>query len=72
MTERQARLDDIMISADSGPEELKKEQEYWQLSDETSGANGSGLTIRGSGFITCPNNVLADVDRLEELEENDL
>jgi hypothetical protein len=32
--------------------------------EDASGATGSGL---GSGLITCPNNVLADVDRLEIL-----
>ncbi len=40
---------------------IEEEEEEFQ---DAPGATGSGL---GSGLISCPNNVLADVDRLEIL-----
>jgi hypothetical protein len=46
------------------PAQIKSEKEKDFLSD----IFGSGLTTQGSGLITqCPNNVLADVERLEIL-----
>ncbi|KAK3586160.1 hypothetical protein CHS0354_017266, partial [Potamilus streckersoni] len=46
------------------PAQQQEEEEYLP-SDASS---GSGLTAQGSGLITqCPNNVLADVERLEIL-----
>jgi hypothetical protein len=43
------------------PKPSEEEEEEFE---DAQGATGSGL---GSGLITCPNNVLADVDRLEIL-----
>jgi hypothetical protein len=40
------------------------EMERSAFSGDSTGATGSSL---GSGFITCPNNVLSDVNRLEIL-----
>ncbi len=45
----------------SPPKPCEEEEKEFQ---DAPGATGSGL---GSGLISCPNNVLADVDRLEIL-----